>query len=140
MDERARGKSAAEGENGGGKDVCGQRKTRMERFGKRVGEAVGGSSVCMGRRSTAATQRLQPEQLAGCICTRVSTVGTLSTPFPLANQAASGSISLKFNGCVFTMSMFFITALLFRVWLAVAIGYSLGSAPGQDPGPRAFHH
>lgn len=42
--------------------------------------------------------------------------------------------------CVSTMGMLFIAALLFRVWLAVAVGYSLGSASGQDPGPRALHH
>lgn len=38
------------------------------------------------------------------------------------------------------MGMLFIAALLFRVRLAVAVGYGLGSAPGQDPGPRALHH
>ena len=38
------------------------------------------------------------------------------------------------------MGMLFIAALLFRVRLTVAVGYGLGSAPGQDPGPRALHH
>lgn len=42
--------------------------------------------------------------------------------------------------CLPTMGMLFVAALLFRVWLAVAVGYSLGSASGQDPGPRTLHH
>lgn len=35
--------------------------------------------------------------------------------------------------------MLFITALLLRMWLAVAVGNGFGSAPGQDPSPRALH-
>lgn len=41
---------------------------------------------------------------------------------------------------VCTMSVLFIAALLLRVWLAIPVGYGFGSAPGQDPSPRALHH
>lgn len=34
-----------------------------------------------------------------------------------------------------TVGVLFVAAVLFGVWLAVAVGYGLGSAPGQDPGP-----
>lgn len=41
----------------------------------------------------------------------------------------------QFSVTISTTGMLFIAALLFRVWLAVAVGYSLGSASGQDAGP-----
>lgn len=49
---------------------------------------------------------------------------------------------LHFDEYVFlsTMGMLFIATLLLRVRLAVAVGYSLGSASGQDSSPRALHH
>lgn len=34
-----------------------------------------------------------------------------------------------------TVGVLLVAAVLFRVRLAVAVGYRLGSAPGQDPGP-----
>lgn len=34
-----------------------------------------------------------------------------------------------------TVGVLFIAAVLLGVWLAVAVGYGLGSAPGQHPGP-----
>lgn len=34
-----------------------------------------------------------------------------------------------------TVGVLFVAAVLFGVRLAVAVGYGLGSAPGQDPGP-----
>lgn len=55
-------------------------------------------------------------------------------------QMNSDGVRHYFSGlCVSTMGMLFVAALLFRVWLAVAVGYGLGSASGQDPGPRTLH-
>lgn len=84
------------------------------------------------------------QQLERLYMCNVSTLSIMSNRKPRHYSARkSNSDGADYTlTCVYvsTVSMLLIAALLLRVWLAVAVGYGLGSAPGQDPGPRALHH
>lgn len=115
-------KSVGEGENEGRRDVCGQR-TRMKRGDDR-------EHCSNAMHATGTAGKKMPASIRCRLMLHVRTFTVISDK--------SNTITKSVYVC--TVSMLFIAALLLRVWLAIPVGYGFGSAPGQDPSPRALHH
>lgn len=115
------GKITVQSESAGSKDALWAEGGEDEECGKGVEEKT------EERKSNAARRR----------------TGHLAMVFTRAGLEATLTEMTRCWPCVEvcrTVGVLFIAAVLFGVWLAVAVSYGLGSASGQDPGPRALHH
>lgn len=137
--------SVGEGESRGRRDVLAERMARMKSApgegGGRGGGRGGGSSVhgagkCCSNATTAALDALKEGRCLGFTQARETHVEPRGqykfTPFTRTADVSSSSPHARRRP---TMGVLVIAALLLRVRLAVAVGYILGSAPGQDSSP-----
>lgn len=126
-----------------------ERMARMKRApgeggGRRGGGRGGGSSVhgagkCCSNATTAALGALKEGRWLGFTQaheTHVEPRGQYEfTAFTRTGDVSSSSPHAQRRQRRPTMGVLVIAALLLRVRLAVAVGYILGSAPGQDSSP-----
>lgn len=139
--------SVGEGESRGRRDVLAERMARMKSApvggwgggggGGRGGSSVHGAGKCCSNATTAALDALKEGRWLGFTQaheTHVEPRGQYEfTAFTRTGDVSSSSPHAQRRRP--TMGVLVIAALLLRVRLAVAVGYILGSAPGQDSSP-----
>lgn len=109
-----------------------------EEEGREGGSSVHGAGKCCSNATTAELDALKEGRWLGFMQaheTHVEPRGQYKfTPFTRTGDVSSSSPHAQRRRRP-TMGVLVIAALLLRVRLAVAVGYILGSAPGQDSSP-----
>lgn len=116
-----------------------QGRAEEEEEGGERGSSVHGAGKCCSNATTAALDALKEERCLGFTQARETHVEPRGqykfTPFTRTADVSSSSPHARRRQQRPTMGVLIIAALLLRVRLAVAVGYILGSAPGQDSSP-----